>query len=91
VTAPASVSERLAEARTALAALSIADRLRRSLDQKLVSAQQSAQDGNMNATCGPLTAFANEVSAQDGKALTSEQAAVLRNAISLARAAANCR
>jgi hypothetical protein len=71
--------------------MSIADGLRRSLDQKLASAQQSAEDGKMNATCGPLTAFANEVSAQDGKALTSEEAALLRNSISLARAAAGCR
>jgi hypothetical protein len=38
-----------------------------------------------------LRAFANEVSAQDGKALTSEQAALLRNSISTARAAAGCR
>jgi hypothetical protein len=91
VTAPVNVGERIAEARTALAAMSIADGLRRSLDQKLASAQQSAEDGKMHATCGPLSAFANEVSAQDRKALTSEQAALLRNSISMARAAAGCR
>jgi len=91
VTTPVGVKERIADIRTALSAMPIADGIRRSLDHKLASALQAADRGEMNAACGPITAFANEVSAQDGKKLTSDQAVLLRSSIGLARVAAGCR
>jgi hypothetical protein len=84
------ITDRIAETRTTLAAMTLADGIRRSLDAKLAAAQRSDGAGNMNATCGPLTAFANEVSAQDGKQLTGSQAVLLRSAIGMALAEAGC-
>lgn len=85
-----SIPGRISDTRTTLAAMTLADGIRRSLDAKLATALRSAEAGNMNATCGPLTAFANEVSAQDGKQLTSGQAVLLRGAVGMALAEAGC-
>jgi hypothetical protein len=91
VVAPIGIEARIAEMRTTLAAMPISAGIRRSLDHKLAAAQRSAVRGHTNATCGQLGAFANEVSAQDGKKLTRDQAALLLNSISAARAEIPCR
>jgi len=91
VTAPISVEGRVAETRKALAGMTIAAGIRQSLDQKLASGQRSAATGRQDATCGLLTAFINEVSAQDGKGLTGDQAALLRSPIDAIRAESGCR
>jgi hypothetical protein len=85
-----SLSDRLVAARTTLAGMTLPDGIRRSLDAKLAAAQRLADAGDISGICGPLTAFANEVSAQDGKKLTSDQATLLRSAISIAVAEAGC-
>lgn len=48
-----------------------------SLCSKLRAAEASAARGNLDAKAGQLGAFKNEVSAQSGKALTADEAAVL--------------
>jgi len=62
---------------TLIAALSgLSDQgLGNSLRAKLQAARLSLLKGNINAACGQLTAFINEVSAQAGKKLTAAQAA----------------
>lgn len=85
-----SLGDRLGAARTTLAGMTLPDGIRRSLDAKLAAAQRLAEAGNISGICGPLTAFANEVSAQEGKKLTPDQATVLRGAISIAVAEAGC-
>jgi hypothetical protein len=89
-TAPVGISDRIAETSAALAGMAIPEGIRRSLEQKLAAAQRAADAGRGDAICGPLTAFANEVSAQDGKKLTPAQAALLRTSIGAALAAAGC-
>jgi hypothetical protein len=84
------INERIAETRSTLAGMAIAGGIRRSLEQKLASAQRSVDAGHTDAICGPLTAFANEVSAQDGKQLTAFQAALLRTSIGVPLAEAGC-
>ena len=90
-TTPVGSNDGIAELRTTLAGMAIPDGIRRSLDAKLAAAQRAAAAGHVNATCGPLTAFANEVSAQDGKKLTAAQATLLRSAIDVALADGGCR
>lgn len=86
----AGIGERIAETSGILAGMAIPEGIRRSLEQKLASALRSADAGRVADVCGPLTAFANEVSAQNGKKLTAGQAAQLRNSIDVARAEAGC-
>ena len=89
-TAQPGSTDAIAETRTVLAGMSIADGIRRSLDAKLAAAQRSADAGHNSAVCGSLTAFVNEVSAQDGKKLTAAQATLLRSSIAIALAEAGC-
>lgn len=86
----ASLADRIGDARTTLAGMAIPDGIRRSLDAKLAAAQRAAEAGDNSAACGPLTAFANEVSAEDGKKLTADQAALLRSVLSAALAGGGC-
>ena len=48
-----------------------------SLSAKIAQAQDALARGNTRATCGALQAFVNEVEAQTGKKLTTEQAGPL--------------
>jgi hypothetical protein len=64
-----------------------------SLDAKLENAQAAlaaAQSGNSSSACGMLGAFINEVQAQSGHAITTEQAAQLINLANQVRAGLGC-
>ena len=89
---PASVTsdDPVAATRAVLAGMALPDGIRRSLDAKLATALRAADANRISAICGPLTAFANEVFAQDGKKLTSEQATLLRSAIAIALSEVGC-
>jgi hypothetical protein len=74
-----------------------ADNLRKgivnSLDSKLANAQAalaSAHAGNFANACGMLSAFINEVQAQSGKAITTQQATELVSLANQVRAAIGC-
>jgi len=54
-----------------------------SLIKKLEAASASFDNGQIKPSTNQLHAFINEVNAQDGKALTGEQAEILRNAAEL--------
>jgi hypothetical protein len=84
------LSGRITEAMSTLAGLGLAHDIQRSLAAKLAAAQRAADAGSNSAACGPLNAFANEVSALAGKKLTADQAALLRSAIGLALSAGAC-
>ena len=61
-----------------------------SLLAKLQSAAASMDDGNLEAACNKLAAFAAEVRAQSGKKLTTAEASALLAAVAATREAAGC-
>ena len=64
--------------------------LENSLTQKLETAQQSLEAGNFSAACGQIGAFVNQVEAQSGKKLTTDQAARLIAAAQSIRTMLGC-
>jgi hypothetical protein len=61
------------------------------LATKLESVLAALADGNVNAACGSLGAFENQINAKIGKTLTAAQAAALIAAGRQMQAAAGCR
>jgi len=64
--------------------------IRNSLDAKLDNAQTALNGGLPSTACNILNAFANQASAQSGKALTAAQAAALIAAVNQIRAVLGC-
>jgi probable HAF family extracellular repeat protein len=64
--------------------------LENSLLAKLAAAQRALEAGQTGAACNILSAFANQVEAQSGKGLTTTQAALLLQNLTLIRADLGC-
>jgi len=64
--------------------------LENSLLAKLAAAQRAVDAGQTAVACNLLDAFANEVRAQSGKGLTSDQAALIFQTLALVRSGLGC-
>lgn len=97
-TATCSVTVRGAEAQLGaladlVAALNLRRGLENSLDAKLdaaLAALDAARAGSIDTACHQLGAFVNEVEAQTGKAITTEDAAALKEVVGRIRAVLGC-
>jgi hypothetical protein len=86
----ADASQLIRELLDELDAMALEPGLRTSLSAPLRAALASLDRGQVWAACNTLRAFSNQVSAQSGKRVVSEEAEVLWQAAADARAAMRC-
>jgi hypothetical protein len=89
-TATETPSSEIQEVVACLQSLGLGQGITNSFVVKLNAALNSLLRGNTTAACGQLAAFANEVQAQAGKALTQAQADQLLGAAAAIRSQLGC-
>ena len=81
----------IANLETTISNLGIDSGTATSLKSQLEAALSALQRGNASAACGSLGATQNYISAQSGKKLTQDQAAMLTDAVQKIRAKVGCK
>jgi hypothetical protein len=86
-------AQQIGDLKTTVESLNIQNGIANSLDAKLQAIEEAlaaSNAGDKPSACNKLNAFLNEVNAQSGKALTTDQASQLVAAANAVKAALGC-